>query len=108
MEESYTITVIEDQAVPLAATPGGGLPVEQTLFIIGILCVMAACAVIFLHRYLDRCRQLRLRLSELNGETISVMPSYEDAPAGRKEHKYDLRYLESEVHRIEHERVRNS
>lgn len=105
MEESYTITVIEDQAVPLAATPGGGLPVEQTLFIIGILCVMAACAVIFAHRYLDRCRQLRTRLAQLNGASVYATPPYESAY--ETGHKYDLKFLESEVVRIEHERVQS-
>lgn len=105
MEESYTLTVIEDQAVPLAATPGGGIPVAQTLFIIAVLCVMAGCAVYFFHRYLERCRQLRMRIAQLNDDAIVVMPSYENAPLDKSEHKYDLHFLEGEVARIEQERI---
>lgn len=105
MEQSYTLTVIEDQAVPLAATPGGGIPVEQMLFIIAILCVMAGCAVWYMHRYLERCRQLRMRLAELNGDAMIVMPSYEDVRPDGIERKYDLHFLEAEVNRIEQERI---
>ena len=105
MEQSYTLTVIEDQAVPLAATPGGGIPVEQMLFIIAILCVMAGCAVWYMHRYLERCRQLRIRLAELNGDATIVQPSYENVHSNVAERKYDLHFLESEVSRIEQERI---
>ena len=51
MEESYTLTVIEDSAVPLAATPGGGIPVWQTLFIIAAVAISDTCAYFIGSRY---------------------------------------------------------
>ncbi len=96
------ITVIEDPVVPLAAVPGGdGMSMGQTVFIIIIVCVMAAAAVFYMQRYFTQCRMLRLRIVELESAPHKWGATYKSVRKELYEHRFDRSFLREEIRRIE-------
>ena len=71
MNKEYTLTTIQDEAVPLAASAAGGNPLLTSLAVIGAVAVLVVIAVVLLYRYLEQCRELRRRHADLDGQKLS-------------------------------------
>lgn len=84
MNEKYTLTTIQDEAVPLASAPAGGSSLQISLLMMGVIAVLVVISVIILYRYLEQCRELRMRLTELDEELLTG--------AGRR-YRYSRKWL---------------
>lgn len=93
--EKYTLTTIEEEAVPLTGTPIAESVIGHSLLLIIMIAFMVFITVWVLFQYLEKCRDARFRLGE-------IMTGYSKEILYR--HRFDLKWLSDALYEQEMQR----
>ena len=90
--ERYTLTTIEEEAVPLAGMPSAGSTVGHSLLVISFVAFTMLITIWLLCQYLEKCRDARYRLSEIRtGYSVEMIDR----------HRFNLKWLSDALYEQE-------
>ena len=93
--EKYTLTTIEEEAVPLAGAPAAESAIGHSLLLIIMIAFMALIMVWALCQYLEKCRDARFRLREImSGYSKEIL----------NQHRFNLKWLSNALYEQEMQR----